>query len=95
MQNHRLRYQTFVAAMPGLPVTPERVDRLGQAPGLVDECCSGLGLLPPVRVLTGRGYHLVFAYPPIAVTDVSDVRDRLRSFKRAIDCTLRSTLRGN
>ncbi len=40
-----------------------------------------LGLLPPVRAFTGRGIHLLFAYPEIMVKEHQDIGERLKEFR--------------
>jgi len=62
-------------------VTPSRLDSLRRFLRLADEYFKGLGVHRPFRASTGRGSHLLFAYPPIPVGVVPDVRLRLRSFK--------------
>ncbi len=44
----------------------------------IDAYYQDAGWLPPVGVMTGRGYHLLSALRPIAVADVPDIRARLR-----------------
>ncbi len=39
-----------------------------------------LGLIPPVIADSGRGYHLLFAYPDIHASEVPDFSRRLRKF---------------
>jgi len=62
-------------------VSPSRLSALKGFLLEADEYFTSLGLLRPFRAATGRGSHLLFAYPPILVSEVLDVRERLRSFK--------------
>lgn len=41
-----------------------------------------LGIMKPVKAFTGRGYHLLFAIPPIKVKDSPDIKDRLNQFRQ-------------
>ena len=36
----------------------------------------------PARAFTGRGYHLLFAIPPISVKEHPDIKDRLNQFRK-------------
>jgi hypothetical protein len=38
------------------------------------------GFMAPVRAFTGRGYHLLFAFPEIKVSECPDIASRLRQF---------------
>jgi hypothetical protein len=40
-----------------------------------------LGINQPTRAFTGRGYHLLFAVPPICVKDHPDIKDHLNQFR--------------
>ncbi len=62
-------------------VSPERSDRAETFLTKADGYFTSLGLRAPVRSSTGRGYHLLFAYPPIRVADVPDIAARLKQFK--------------
>lgn len=64
-------------------ITAERLRVLRAFLGKADEYFTGLGLHRPVRAATGRGSHLLFAYPAVAVGDCPDLRERLRSFREA------------
>jgi hypothetical protein len=48
---------------------------------VADDYFRSLGVTPPVRAFTGRGYHLLFAYPPIPVRYYPDLRGQLKTFK--------------
>jgi hypothetical protein len=61
--------------------SPERLNRLKAFLRLPDEYFLGLGLQRPVRAATGRGSHLLFAYPPILVRDYPGIRGALRGFR--------------
>jgi hypothetical protein len=43
---------------------------------------SDLGVCRPERAFTGRGFHLLFAVPPIRVDDHPDIKDRLNQFRQ-------------
>jgi len=73
-------------------VTPERLHSLVRFLSNADESCTSLGIARPVRASTGRGSHLLFAYPPITVAEHPDVRDRLRAFKTAFTTAHRHDL---
>ncbi|MBL8688015.1 MAG: hypothetical protein JNL04_02905 [Rhodospirillaceae bacterium] len=45
-----------------------------------DSFFQDLSLQKPVHAFTGRGYHLLFAYPSIRVADCPDVAERQRKF---------------
>jgi hypothetical protein len=62
--------------------SPERLRSLVRFLSTADEYFASLGLHRPVRAATGRGSHLLFAYPPILVDQYPDVRERLRTFKQ-------------
>ena len=44
----------------------------------LDEYFRDLGLGVPVKASTGRGYHLLMAYPEMKVQDHADIRSRLK-----------------
>src|ERR1017187_4947289 len=73
-------------------VTPARLDSLQNFFVLADEYFASVGVAAPVRALTGRGAHLLFAYQPISVDQVADLRERLRSFKHRFVRALRPDL---
>jgi hypothetical protein len=43
---------------------------------------ADLGVCRPEQAFTGRGYHLLFAVPPIRVEECGDIKDRLNMFRR-------------
>ncbi len=62
-------------------VTSERLTRLAHVlDAVADQLCRD-GFQVPVRAMTGRGYHLLFAYPPIRVNDDPQIGERLRRFR--------------
>jgi hypothetical protein len=73
-------------------ITPAREQSLQELLGNVGEYCTSLGITPPTRATTGRGVHLLFAYPPINVTDYSDIRGQLRTFREQLISELRNDL---
>lgn len=47
-----------------------------------DDYWHSLGIRKPVRAFSGgRGYHLLFAYPPVVTAAVPDLRERHRLFR--------------
>jgi hypothetical protein len=73
-------------------VTPEREHNLATFLRTADDYFASLGIAPPVRASTGRGVHLLFAYPPITVADYPSLRDRLRTFKHNFSTAHRQDL---
>lgn len=63
-------------------VTPERQRSLVRFLRTADRYFASLGIARPVRASTGRGSHLLFAYPPIKVAEYPQIRDQLRTFKQ-------------
>lgn len=59
-----------------------------------DEYFLDQGLKPPVRGFSGRGYHLLFAYPAIKVRDSPDIRERLAGFRDNFHACFRRELEG-
>ena len=47
-----------------------------------DSYFQDLGLGVPTRVYSGRGYHLLFAYPAIQVSEHPDISARLKKFSK-------------
>ena len=43
---------------------------------------DSLGVNQPLKAFTGRGYHLLFAVPPISVQETPDLKDRLNQFRQ-------------
>jgi len=41
-----------------------------------------LGILQPVKAFTGRGYHLLFAIPPVLVKEIPDIKQRQNQFRQ-------------
>lgn len=74
--------------------SPERLNRLKAFLRLADEYFVGLGLQRPVRAATGRGSHLVFAYPTIFVGEHPGIRGALRGFRRDFATAFRHELSG-
>jgi hypothetical protein len=64
----------------GREVRKERVADFELFLQKADEYFLNLGLQPPVRAFTGRGYHLLFPYPEIKVSECPDIKSRLRNF---------------
>lgn len=50
----------------------------------VDAFFQDHGWLVPVRATTGRGYHLLCAYPPITIRECADLSARLREFRNEV-----------
>jgi hypothetical protein len=75
------------------PVTPARTTDLLAFLGTADQYFRELGMNRPVRAKTGRGSHLLFAYEPISVAIVPDVRERLRQYKNDFVTAHRHDLR--
>ena len=73
-------------------VTPGRTAALVRWLDKADEYFTGLGINRPVRAGTGRGSHLLFAYDPISVADVPDLRERLRQYKNDFARAVRQDL---
>jgi hypothetical protein len=61
--------------------TPERLDLLGSFLCGLGEYWQSIGIKPPVMPRTGRGHHLLFAFPPVTVAEHPDFRGQLRTFK--------------
>ena len=62
-------------------VTPERVADLERFLDVADEDYRSKQLAVPERAKTGRGCHLLFAYPPISVAEHPLLRGQLVTFK--------------
>jgi hypothetical protein len=73
-------------------VTPERLDALKRFLSVADEYVTSLGCARPVRAATGRGSHLLFAYPAIRIEEYPDMRERLRSFRDGFAAAVRQDL---
>jgi hypothetical protein len=73
-------------------VSPSRLAALTRVLGRVDAYCASLGLQRGVRASTGRGSHLLFAYPPMAVRFCPDLRDRQARFRDGVFRAVRQDL---
>lgn len=51
-----------------------------------------LGIQPPATAYTGRGYHFLFAFPSIRVSECNDISDRLKEFCAQFRQTFKSDL---
>jgi hypothetical protein len=64
-------------------ITPARLTELRVFLDRADAYWRDLGVARPVRAATGRGSHLLFAYPKILVGEHPDIRDRLVAFRES------------
>ena len=53
----------------GLPATDEELAAAEDVADTIIEDCKERGLVPPIKVCSGNGYHLYFCVPELAVTD--------------------------
>ena len=61
-------------------VTKAHVAALERFLDFADDYFLDRGLTAPTRGFSGRGYHLLFAYPAVSVAEYPDIADRLRCF---------------
>lgn len=61
-------------------VTRAHVAALERFLDFADDYFLDRGLSAPARGFSGRGYHLLFAYPAVSVAEYPDMADRLRLF---------------
>jgi hypothetical protein len=73
-------------------VTSARLDALKRFLRVADEYFDSLGYQRPVRVSTGRGSHLLFAFPPIHTEHCPGLRDALRLFRNRFHAAVRHDL---
>lgn len=64
-----------------------QIAELGDAVKRADDCFLDQGLNAPVKAFTGRGYHQLFAFPEISVTECPDIASRLRQFSEGFKST--------
>ncbi len=50
----------------------------------IDFYLKKLKTTPPVRAFTGNGYHLLFALPPVSVSEFPDIKEKLNLFRHEI-----------
>jgi hypothetical protein len=74
-------------------ITTERLGTLSRFVQQTDEYWLGLGCRLPVSAMTGRGYHLLFAYPPVPSIDWPDLDMRQRQFRHDFVQHYRNELR--
>lgn len=73
-------------------VSDSQLDAFAQFLSRADTYFLDQQLQVPVRAQTGRGYHLLFAYPAIEVRQHSDIASRLREFKNRFSGAFRDEL---
>lgn len=56
------------------------------------EYFAGRGFLQPATAYTGRGYHLLFAYEPIRVSECPDISARINEFRQEFAQAYRQAL---
>lgn len=61
---------------------------------LADARFNEQGFVPPARGFSGRGYHLLFALPPIKTREVMDISDRLKAFRQSFTASYKKELDG-
>jgi hypothetical protein len=62
-------------------ITAGRLEELKRFLARADEYVLGLGLRKPIRAATGRGSHLLFAFPQIPTCEYPDLGERWRCFR--------------
>ena len=62
--------------------TDEQIGETGMFLETTNDFFGDLGIRPPVKAFSGRGYHFWFALPVIVVSEHPDIAERLNAFRR-------------
>ena len=76
----------------GERVTVDRIASFEHFASQVDTYCRDQGFATPARAFSGRGYHLLLAYPPVLVRDHPDIAARLGHLRDELASTFREQL---